>query len=637
MNSPIVIVKNLLRHSAVDMSQECSFNIDEIFNLYKNQEITVLKQKLDVSGWNLSNEKSSFFERCTIEDYVNYHTLLENIIESRAISSFPNLSESQQDFSLYLKTLSSGCDSPGDGPLPSPTSNKCQESSNIIFERKDREVLHTPSYNYEKVAASSRNRLMLMKQEIIRDICREQNMTVDVISEREVRLTEITTIASSSFTQAVPESLYIRRLLSLSSTKKTNTVTNIECNSHNNMPTIGKAVHILPILWDRIHQTEFIKHNREKLQKSIVQTIENFAMEFTEVQKEMHIAEDSSLKDSITSHEEKIYFDNPCHQISFTDTISEVQDDPKDTTNPPSSSSLPSDLLEQKQIYLNLKRNLDLLTCHHNEVRNLLLHEADNMESSEGNYKSCFIEEICRACRSQYKSPSKMPYHQNCRLLAYATLSLPDAPIKQERNRILNIKCLECGHPFLEDILSLKIWNIKGTSIRRLSTLSEYVIEINIFGTTGIIQADFIRGLPTIHLQKFAQDFLQQYVTCGRFQEELIYLMQHNLLDPWYYTQNKYGSKMGPRDSMIKSLPDHTTQCLNELYRGWIRFCCNVDIRNWTQHMDALKRHIPAWMQFQSSNDILGRLRQDVEGMNSPQVYMKVPGVWTGGHEENLR
>ena len=30
-------------------------------------------------------------------------------------------------------------------------------------------------------------------------------------------------------------------------------------------------------------------------------------------------------------------------------------------------------------------------------------------------------------------------------------------------------------------------------------------------------------------------------------------------------------------------------------------------------------------------------VRQDIEGMTSPQLYIKVPGVWTGGHEENLR
>ena len=27
----------------------------------------------------------------------------------------------------------------------------------------------------------------------------------------------------------------------------------------------------------------------------------------------------------------------------------------------------------------------------------------------------------------------------------------------------------------------------------------------------------------------------------------------------------------------------------------------------------------------------------DIAGVTSPQLYLKVPGVWTGGHEENLR
>ncbi len=27
----------------------------------------------------------------------------------------------------------------------------------------------------------------------------------------------------------------------------------------------------------------------------------------------------------------------------------------------------------------------------------------------------------------------------------------------------------------------------------------------------------------------------------------------------------------------------------------------------------------------------------DIPGVTLPQLYLKVPGVWTGGHEENLR
>ena len=46
---------------------------------------------------------------------------------------------------------------------------------------------------------------------------------------------------------------------------------------------------------------------------------------------------------------------------------------------------------------------------------------------------------------------------------------------------------------------------------------------------------------------------------------------------------------------------------------------------------------MPAWLMCRSSQDLLRLLRHPVEGMSTPQVYIKVPGVWTGGHEENLR
>ena len=51
----------------------------------------------------------------------------------------------------------------------------------------------------------------------------------------------------------------------------------------------------------------------------------------------------------------------------------------------------------------------------------------------------------------------------------------------------------------------------------------------------------------------------------------------------------------------------------------------------------ALRNCIPSWMMCQSPRDLLHLLRRPVEGMSTPQVYIKVPGVWTGGHEENLR
>lgn len=53
--------------------------------------------------------------------------------------------------------------------------------------------------------------------------------------------------------------------------------------------------------------------------------------------------------------------------------------------------------------------------------------------------------------------------------------------------------------------------------------------------------------------------------------------------------------------------------------------------------LQSLSRCMPAWLMCRSSQDLLRFLRRQVEGMSTPQVYIKVPGVWTGGHEENLR
>ena len=45
----------------------------------------------------------------------------------------------------------------------------------------------------------------------------------------------------------------------------------------------------------------------------------------------------------------------------------------------------------------------------------------------------------------------------------------------------------------------------------------------------------------------------------------------------------------------------------------------------------------PSFLWCEGEKDLLKLLRQQVRGMSTPQVYMKVPGSWTGGHEENCR
>ena len=76
---------------------------------------------------------------------------------------------------------------------------------------------------------------------------------------------------------------------------------------------------------------------------------------------------------------------------------------------------------------------------------------------------------------------------------------------------------------------------------------------------------------------------------------------------------------------------------VSSVVKGQVRFCSNMDVSGWTAHMAALRECIPSWLMCRSRHDLLRLLRQNIEGMSSPQVYIKVPGVWTGGHEENCR
>ena len=68
-----------------------------------------------------------------------------------------------------------------------------------------------------------------------------------------------------------------------------------------------------------------------------------------------------------------------------------------------------------------------------------------------------------------------------------------------------------------------------------------------------------------------------------------------------------------------------------------VLFGSNVDIGTWHEHLAELRKKLPPWLLWQGRHDLLSFLRQDVEGMNTPQMYMKVGGAWTGGHEENNR
>ena len=68
-----------------------------------------------------------------------------------------------------------------------------------------------------------------------------------------------------------------------------------------------------------------------------------------------------------------------------------------------------------------------------------------------------------------------------------------------------------------------------------------------------------------------------------------------------------------------------------------IRFAVNIDFGTWHDEIDSLRKSLPAQILWCSEEDSLKYLRQHILGMSLPQLYLKINGCWTGGHEENLR
>ena len=72
--------------------------------------------------------------------------------------------------------------------------------------------------------------------------------------------------------------------------------------------------------------------------------------------------------------------------------------------------------------------------------------------------------------------------------------------------------------------------------------------------------------------------------------------------------------------------------------RKQIRFGTNVDLSNeqkWMQHIHELAK-LPTFLRVHSASNMLSHVGYTVQGMNSIQLYMKVPGCRTPGHQENL-
>lgn len=66
-------------------------------------------------------------------------------------------------------------------------------------------------------------------------------------------------------------------------------------------------------------------------------------------------------------------------------------------------------------------------------------------------------------------------------------------------------------------------------------------------------------------------------------------------------------------------------------------FAANVDMDDMAPQCEALREMMPAYLRWGGDSDLLQLVRQAVPGVTKPQLYFKVRGNWTGGHEENLR
>ena len=68
-----------------------------------------------------------------------------------------------------------------------------------------------------------------------------------------------------------------------------------------------------------------------------------------------------------------------------------------------------------------------------------------------------------------------------------------------------------------------------------------------------------------------------------------------------------------------------------------IKYAVNVDLDDYEEIRKEIEQMLDPLIMCGSKYDLLSYLRQNINGMTCGQMYLKVKGVWTGGHEENLR
>ena len=130
------------------------------------------------------------------------------------------------------------------------------------------------------------------------------------------------------------------------------------------------------------------------------------------------------------------------------------------------------------------------------------------------------------------------------------------------------------------------------------------------FNKSIFMPEHFIRDHPNDMIDVITQD--PEVQTFNRTKNDKERISLHEYL--------KYRNKEGIKDE-----------------NGHIKFGVNIDIGDWKSQIDELVAKFPDEFLFCSVKDSLQYVRRHVMGMTKPQMYIKVKGSWTGGHEENLR
>ncbi|XP_033467311.2 lysine (K)-specific demethylase 6B, b [Epinephelus lanceolatus] len=95
--------------------------------------------------------------------------------------------------------------------------------------------------------------------------------------------------------------------------------------------------------------------------------------------------------------------------------------------------------------------------------------------------------------------------------------------------------------------------------------------------------------------------------------------------------------KANPATNFSKGQPFHANSSEQKSCGKIIKFGTNIDLsdpKRWKPQLQELLK-LPAFMRVESSNNMLSHVGHTILGMNTVQLYMKVPGSRTPGHQEN--